>query len=172
MPEYSRKKRTRSHVIAELSENHVQYFALQCGFSVEHIENDYGYDLELYSYNIDGEIENGLAYLQLKSTDHIERYEREWGFSYTVETAHLKTWLNEPMPVILVLFDVEKEIAYWVYIQAYFEQKGISLDAIKQETFTIHLDKKNILNTKAIMKWKEYKDNVLSQLDGYIKHHA
>jgi len=52
--------------------------------------------------------------------------------------------------------------------KAYFEQNGISLDAIKQETFTIHLDNKNILNTKAIISLQEYKDNVLSQLDGYI----
>ncbi|OQY53745.1 MAG: hypothetical protein DRR08_23900 [Candidatus Parabeggiatoa sp. nov. 2] len=56
--------------------------------------------------------------------------------------------------------------------KAYFEQNGISLDAIKQETFTIHLDNKNILNTKAIISLQEYKDNVLSQLDGYIKHYA
>ncbi len=169
---YSKKRRTRHHIIAELSENHIEYFVLLCGFSIERIEKDYGYDLEIYSYNDDGEIENGLVYLQLKSTDHMERYDRVGYFSYSVEKAHLETWLYEPMPVILVLFDVEKEMAYWVYIQAYFEEKGISLDNIKQETFTIHFDKKNIVNTKAIMKWKKYKDDVLAQQQGYIKHHA
>jgi len=170
--EYSKKRRTRSHIIAEFSTNHLEYFVLLCGFSIEHIEKDYGYDLEMYSYNNNGEVENGIVYLQLKSTDNIERYERKEYFSYQVEKAHLEIWLNEPMPVIIVLFDAEKEIAYWTYIQAYFEEKCISLETINQETFTIHFEKKNIVNTKAIMKWKEYKDNVLSQINRYIKHHV
>ena len=82
--EYSKKRRTRSHIIAEFSTNHLEYFVLLCGFSIEHIEKDYGYDLEMYSYNNNGEVENGIVYLQLKSTDNIERYERKEYFSYPV----------------------------------------------------------------------------------------
>ncbi len=172
MLEYRRKRRTRSHIIADLSANRVEYFALKCGFSVERIEVDYGYDLQIYTYNENGEFENGVVYLQLKSTDAIEQYEREWGFSYSLEKAHLELWLNEPMPVILVLFDAQNEIAYWVYLQAYFEQREIFLDSIEQETFTVHLDKESIVHTEAVKKWKEYKDNILSQLEGHIKHHV
>ena len=47
MPEYRRKQRARSHIIADLSANHVEYFALECGFSIERIEADYGYDIEI-----------------------------------------------------------------------------------------------------------------------------
>ena len=172
MPEYRRKQRTRSHIIADLSANHVEYFALKCGFSIERIEADYGYDIEIYTYDENGEFENGLVYLQLKSTDEIGRYEREWGFSYSLEKAHLEIWLNEPMPVILVLFDAQNEVAYWVYLQAYFEQSSISLDSIKQETFTVHLEKTTIVNIQAIKKWREYKGNVLSQLEGRIKYYV
>jgi hypothetical protein len=171
MSESHRKQRARSHIIADLSVNHVEYFALKCGFSVERIkESDYGYDLQIYTYNENGEIENGAVYLQLKATDNIERYEREGNFSYSLERAHLEIWLNEPMPVLLMLFDVQNEVAYWVYLQAYFEQSGISLESINQKTLTVHLDKKNIVDTDAIKKWREYKNNILSQLEGYIKH--
>jgi len=48
---YSKKRRTRSHIIAELSANHLEYFVLLCGFSIEHIEKDYGYDLEIYKHH-------------------------------------------------------------------------------------------------------------------------
>lgn len=58
-----RKTRTRAHVIAELSLNHVEYFILQCGFSVERIGTDYGYDLQMYTYDDHGEVENGTVYL-------------------------------------------------------------------------------------------------------------
>ena len=172
MPKSLRKRRTRSHIIADLSENHIEYFTLKCGFSVEHIEDDYGYDLEIYTYNKNGEIENGLVYLQLKSTDNITRYERKKGFSYPIEKAHLEIWLKEPMPVILVLFDAKNEKAYWVYIQGYFEQKGISLNFVDQENLSIYFDEKNIVNVAAIKKWKEYKDKLLSQIERYIKHYA
>lgn len=75
-----KRRRTRQHVIADLSVNHVEYFALQCGYSIERIESDYGYDLQIYSYDKYGELENGVVYVQLKATDHIERYTREKGF--------------------------------------------------------------------------------------------
>ena len=38
------KLRPRSHVIADLSVNFVERFALNCGFSVERFGSDYGYD--------------------------------------------------------------------------------------------------------------------------------
>ena len=55
-----RKRRTKEHIIADLSVNHVEYFALKCGFSVERIQADYGYDLQIYCYDDNGEFENGI----------------------------------------------------------------------------------------------------------------
>jgi len=166
-----KKRRTRQHVIADLSGNYVEYFALQCGYSVERIEADYGYYLQIYSYDERGELENGVVYVQLKATDHIERYIREEGLSYALEKAHLDLWLTEPMPVIVILFDAQNEVAYWVYLQAYFEQKGISLPS-NQKTFTIYFDQHNIVNQNAVKKWQTYKNNVLAQIDGRITHYA
>ena len=66
-----KKRRTRQHIIAELSVNYVERYALQCGFSVERVEHDYGIDLVLFTYDANGEIENGQVYLQLKATDNL-----------------------------------------------------------------------------------------------------
>jgi predicted enzyme involved in methoxymalonyl-ACP biosynthesis len=112
-----------------------------------------------------------VVYVQLKATDYIERYTREENFSYVFEKAHLDIWLNEPMPVIIVLFDAQNEVAYWVYLQAYFEQKEISLLSA-QKTFTIYFDQHNIVSRDAVKKWQAYKNHVLAQIDGRITHHA
>ena len=44
-----RKRRTRSHIIADFSANFVEKQALICGYSVERIIHDYGVDLLLYT---------------------------------------------------------------------------------------------------------------------------
>jgi hypothetical protein len=165
-----RKRRTRSHIIADLSANHVEYFALKSGFSVEKVEADYGYDVRLYTYNNDGELENGLVYIQLKATDNIEDKRLKSGeLSFSIEKQHLETWLHEPMPVILVLFDAQREKAYWLYMQLYFEQRSICLDDIQTDNLSVHL--KNIVDSDAIKKWRDYKEDVLSQM-GHIKRHV
>ena len=55
----AKKKRPREHIIADLSVNHVERYVFLCGYSVERVEYDYGFDLILFTYNINSEIENG-----------------------------------------------------------------------------------------------------------------
>lgn len=53
-----KKRRTRGHIIADLSANHFERHALLCGFTVVRIVHDYGIDLLLYTFNDDGKVEN------------------------------------------------------------------------------------------------------------------
>jgi len=149
--------------------NHVEYFALKCGFSVERIQADYGYDLHIYCYDDNGEFENGVIYLQLKSTDNIGKCRRTDGYSYSFENEHLEIWTNEPMPVIIVLFDAANEIAYWTYLQAFVRKTGIRTKSGKK-TFTIRFSENNVVGTEDVRKWKKYKDRILSQSKGHITH--
>jgi hypothetical protein len=166
-----RKKRTRAHVIAELSLNHVEYFILKGGFSVERIGTDYGYDLQMYTYDDHGEVENGTIYLQLKATDNIQKYEREKTFLYPFQTPHLRMWRKEPYPVIAILFDAGTERAYWIYVQAYLEAQKPSI-VPTQKTFSLPLEKSNLVNAKTVRKWRKYKNNVLLQLESRVIHYA
>lgn len=45
-----RKKRARKQIIADLSTNYVERYALLNGFAVESIIKDYGYDLNIYTF--------------------------------------------------------------------------------------------------------------------------
>ena len=63
------KRRTREHVIADLSVNHVERQILLGGHTIECTRHDYGYDLLMTTYNVNGEPESGEVRLQLKATD-------------------------------------------------------------------------------------------------------
>ena len=66
------KLRTREHVLADISINHVERQVLLCGFSVDRVQHDYGYDLTMASYSKIGEFEPGYVYIQVKATDRMQ----------------------------------------------------------------------------------------------------
>src|SRR5689334_16982376 len=122
MKKLPRKRRTRAHVIADLSVNHVERHALLCGFAVERVAHDYGIDLELFTFNRKGEIEEGKVLLQLKASDRLAIRPGQESFSFRIERSDLVLWLAQPMPVILVVYDARMEAAYWLYVQSHFRR--------------------------------------------------
>jgi hypothetical protein len=132
-PAPTRIRRTREHVIADLSINHVERQALLCGSSVERIQHDYGVDLFVLTYDRHGQRENGEILFQVKATDRLRFRAGGQAVAYRVEASDLRSWLREPMPVILVLYDARKEVGYWLYLQAHFEdQPGFDFRDIGQ----------------------------------------
>jgi hypothetical protein len=169
-PEPQRKRRTREHVIADLSANHVERQILLCGFSVERVRHDYGIDLILSTYNEAGEGERGDILLQLKATDHLQIVARGQFVSYRLERADLHSWLEEPFPLILVVYDAPADRAYWLYLQAYFgRQPGFDVERVPR-TVTVHIPTTNVLDPAAIRTFARYRDQVLAQVKGVIRH--
>jgi hypothetical protein len=166
----ARKRRTRQHIIADLSANYVERYALLCGFSVERVEKDYGYDLILFTFDNNGELENGQVYIQVKATEQVKRLKRTPTISFPLEKANLESWLPEPMPVILALYDAAEDKAYWLYLQAYFESNRP--DARGKKTQSVRIDEGNLVDTQSVNLWRRYKADVLVQLDGVIRHNA
>ena len=165
-----RKRRTRSHILAELSANHVEKQALLCGYAVERIVHDYGIDLVLSTYNAEGEIENGQVYLQLKATDAIKTLQDAQTIAFPLTRADLEYWLREPMPVVLILYDAPAEVAYWLYVQAYFESRPDFDLATVGGTVTVHMSTFNIIDETAMRQFARFRDTVLRQLQGVIRH--
>lgn len=145
-----KKKRPREHIIADLSVNYVEKYVLLCGYSVERIEYDYGYDLLVFTYNAEGEIENGQIYIQLKATDSLSILADQKTISFTIARSDLELWLFEPMPCILIIYDAQKSQAYWLYLQAYFESLEKFDLSQAGNSVTVRLPKDNILNQQAI----------------------
>ncbi|HZP83353.1 MAG TPA: DUF4365 domain-containing protein [Chthonomonadaceae bacterium] len=165
-----RKRRTRSHIIADLSVNHVERFVLRCGYTVERVQHDYGIDLLLYTYNAHGELENDVVNIQVKATDHLPLLQDGQTIPLLVERADLEHWLQETMPVILIVYDAQADIAYWLYVQAYFEALPDFRLAEVGETVTVHLKRAQIVNEDTVRTFASYKDNVLRQIRGVVRH--
>ena len=67
------------------------------------------------------------------------------------------------MMLILVLYDAHTDVAYWLYIQAYFQQQThFDLDLIG-ETVTLYLDRSNVLDEAAIRRFARFKADILRQ---------
>jgi hypothetical protein len=166
-----KKKRPRQHVIADLSVNHVERYILLCGFSVERVEHDYGIDLVIFTYDANGEIENGQIYVQLKATDALRCIDDGSLITFSLQRSDLEFWLQEPMPWILIVYDAQDNLAYWLYVQSYFERQfGFDLAQVG-ETVTVYLPTSNILNQEAVRQFAQYKRNVLTQVQGVIRHY-
>lgn len=167
-----KKRRTRQHIIADLSVNHIERHVLTCGFSVERVNHDYGTDLVLFTYNVHGEIENGQVFIQVKATDSLNVLADQQTIAFPVKRSDLELWLVEPMPWILVVYDAQADVAYWLYLQAYFEhQKDFDVTQIG-ETITVYLQRSNIVDEASIKMLAQYRDKVMKQIQGVIRHDA
>ncbi len=163
-PVSRRKKRTREHVIADLSANHVERHALLCGYSVERRVHDYGIDLSILTYDEEGNVENGQILVQLKATDHLKLVARGQMVACRIERADLAAWLHEPMPVILVVYDAVADGAFWVYVQEHLHQQPRFNPNRGSADVTIRLPRTNVVNATAIRHFATCRDRLLAQM--------
>lgn len=170
-PLQRRKRRTREHVIADLSVNHVERQVLLCGFAVERVWKDYGIDLFVYTFDRRGEVENDSLRFQLKATDRLKLSTDGTRVLCRVERRDLNHWLEESMPVILVLYDARADVAYWLYLQAHFAAHPRFDLVSAAEYVTVAIPRDNLLNRAAMRRITGYKRAIVAQLKGSI-HHA
>jgi hypothetical protein len=164
MKKLPRKRRTREHVIADRSVNHVERHALFCGFTVERVTHDYGIDLELFTFDRRGKIEEGKVLLQVKASDHLAIRPNQAQFAIRIDRCDLVLWLAQPMPVMLIVYDARKDVAYWLYVQSYFRRlKDFNLFAAGQ-TVTVHIPVGNLVTTSAMRRFRRFRNRVLEQM--------
>lgn len=163
MARMRRKRRTREHILEDLSIHHVEGHVLRCGWVVERMEHDYGIDLEIITFDRVGQVEAGSVLLQVKATDRSRSRRKTTTVAFRLDRSDLVLWLAELRPVILIVYDARKDIAYWLYIQSYFQRlKGFSLFTAGQ-TVTIYLPTVNILTRAAVRRFARFRDAVVAQ---------
>jgi hypothetical protein len=160
------KTRTRAHVLADLSINHVERQALLCGYAVERVQHDYGYDLTMSTFSETGEFEAGYVYIQVKATDRLPRLADGKTISWPVSRRDLKLWLRETYPVILVIYDGQKEKAYWVHIQAYISGRATAGLFAGRETINVRIRMANRLTPSAFRAIRRSKNDLQKRLSG------
>ena len=155
------KRRTREHIIADLSANHVEKHALLCGYSVERVFHDYGVDLLLYTVGPEGDVENEMVKIQLKATDKLTLRENGQVGALVIQKSDLDYWLGELLPIMLILYDAQAETAYWLHIQDYFQkQKEFDLNLVGK-TVTVYMNTADVVNVQTIREFARIKAEVL-----------
>jgi Domain of unknown function (DUF4365) len=112
-----RKKRTREHVLADLSANHVEKVALSCGYAVDRIWHDYGLDLALFTFDERGYLESGVVWIQVKATDQLKKTLGGRAVLVRLQRKDVLAWIADAYPVILVVYDAPRDCAFWLSIQ-------------------------------------------------------
>ena len=79
-----------------------------------------------------GQANNLIFMVQLKSTDFIELSPQKGGFIVDLSKRDLELWLKSRLPVLLILYDAQAEIAYFVDLQAYFNENRLLLENIRK----------------------------------------
>jgi hypothetical protein len=145
-----RKQRTREHVIEDLGFNYVERQILYAGFTVQrYTHNDYGYDGLIHTFNEYGEVESDGIYIQLKSTDNILFSEKTKTIAFDLSKRDLELWLKSIISMLLIVYDGQKEEAYFMDLQAYFREKEVSNN--KSRKFVrIHIPKDNVFTANSI----------------------
>ncbi len=127
-----KKRRTRQHIIEDLGMNHIERQFLLAGHSVQRIYRDYGYDANVFTYNNNGEVENGMILIQLKSSDKPKISEIHQAIEFSLSKRDLELWLMEREMMLLVFYDASLEKAYFVILQQYFRENRLTLQDVNK----------------------------------------
>ena len=145
-----KKLRTRQHIIEDLGLNHIEKQILLSGNILRRFgENDYGYDGMIDTFNEQGETENLSFKIQLKSTDTLQLSAQKEGFIMDLSRRDLELWLKNTLTVLLILYDAQGEIAYFVDLQPYFNENRILLKNIRKFV-RIFFSPKSVFNKTSI----------------------
>jgi hypothetical protein len=151
-----RKRRTREHVLADVSYNRLQRHVLDCAWASEPLAVDYGYDAIIYTYAPEGFIEAGNVWVQLKATDRPSYSKDGTTITWPSETKDLDLWLDEPMPVILVVYDAQRDRAYWIDVQASVIRRSPGA-----KTVATRLPVSQVVSADSVRLWRDRKQRVL-----------
>jgi hypothetical protein len=150
-----RKRRTRQHVIADLSAHHVEGFILHEGHTAQRFSSDYSYDLLLRTFDEDGYAEPGLVFIQLKAAENLEAVDADYVFDVDIRDYNL--WIREEEPVILNLYDASRKKAYWLAVQRYFREDATRQPERGVKSVRVRVPGKAIVNRRAIQRIRKLK---------------
>ncbi|MGH7134222.1 MAG: DUF4365 domain-containing protein [Pirellulales bacterium] len=158
-----RKRRTREHIIADLSANHVERFILRCGWVGQRMYPDYGIDIYMQTFNENGEIETGTVSIQLKATDNLKVVNGE-AIAIRLDWRDVVFWLNESLPGILVIYDAPQERAWWTHLQQAVRALKPRNVGRLPHTATIHIPLANQLDEAAVRSFVKLRNAAIAEM--------
>ena len=152
-----RKQRTRQHFIEAFGMNHIEFHILSAGCTMQRHEYDYGYDAFINTYNQNGEFENGIIQIQLKSTDYLKFSEEKKAILFDLEKRDLDLWLYSDDPVLFIVYDAQKKIAYWLDLLDYFKINRETLKKINKFV-RVYIPLDNVFTDITVQEFRKLKN--------------
>ncbi len=165
-----RKRRTRGHIIADLSVNHVERFILAEGHTFQRVQFDYGYDLTITTHDDLGYIEPGRILFQVKASERLSATAGGDHFPFDLAIQDFNLWMNESNPVFLILYEARANRAYWLYIQQFFQHHPIRRPKATAKFARVLIPKTQRVNRRMVAYSRRCKDNMRRQQEGVIDH--
>jgi hypothetical protein len=154
-------RRTREHIIASQSHNYVEKFFVDKGHTVDRPANDYGTDVLVNTFDEHGHAETGDIRIQLKASDNFKLSKDGAHISFKIDVRHYHYWMQQVMPVFLILFDAKKVKAYWLYVQAYFTKDKSRKPKKNAGAITVRVPVKNEFTERTVDYMRERKAAIL-----------
>jgi len=112
----------------------------------------------MFTFDANGETEAGEVRIQVKASDKLIRSGRRRGIPFRLDRSDLIHWMNEMLPVVLVIYDAQNEIAYWLDVKEYFrEEADFNLFSAGQ-TITIYVPHSNVFNPSTVSRLADKKN--------------
>jgi hypothetical protein len=150
-----RKRRTREHVIADLSIHHVERFILEEGHTAQRLGSDYGYDLIAWTFDEEGYAEPGALCFQFKAMEALQ--ESGPDYVYDLDVRDYNLWTREEAPVIFILFDATRRRAYWLGVQPYFQADQARHPKKAAKTVRLRVPKRQVVSRRAVARMRDLK---------------
>jgi len=155
-------------VIADQSVNYVERVVIDEGHTPRRTVHDYGYDLDVTTYDQDGYVEPGLFYIQIKAAAELK--ESGTNFLFDLDIRDYNLWMDELMPVVLVLYDASRRRAYWLDVQDYFRRDFGRRPRKNAKTVRVLVGKRRVFNGRAVAALRVIVRRTLDVLKGIDNH--
>jgi hypothetical protein len=166
----SRKtRRTRQHVIAAMGLIHVLKAFIDKGHTAYQPREDYGYDLIAETYDQKGYLEDDEIRVQIKATDQLHKLRHGDFILCRIQRKHYNLWIKTRMPVFLIQYDAQQRKAYWLYVQAYFEEDPTRKPKAGVKTVTVRIPAANEFTEETVDYMRARKAAIQAQ-SGKVDH--
>jgi hypothetical protein len=144
-------KRPRAHIIEDKAGNFLKDRFFSEGWAVEDLNQDYGEDFLVRIFE-SHKATPWSFFVQSKATDKMKKHLLKNGkfISFRIESQHVLHWRQFWEPVLLIVFDVSRRVAYWEVIQ---DSLG-KTDLGRQKTVAISIPLGNVLNKEGLRRIK------------------
>jgi hypothetical protein len=100
---------------------HSQVAKMGCFFR-EQPKHDFGIDAHIETANAAGKGTGRNIAVQIKSGSSYVKENEQGGIVHYTDERHIQYWAEHSLPVILIVYDPEQEIAWWCDVKAYISR--------------------------------------------------